>query len=224
MPILKHKNPKADLRRGYRVRLEIGIVLALLILLVLFNIHLNYNNNNNFQAPEQETVKMKNVEQTEIHKKPPPPPAPKVPVEVPNDAVVNDKPIGLNSELNMNAPLKMPPPPKENNDKNKKQKKDVFVVVENMPKLKGGMAALQKSVKYPEMARKAGIEGTVYVQFVVSKKGVPTNIKVVRGIGGGCDEAAVAAIKKARFTPGMQRGRPVPVRMSIPVRFHLQSQ
>lgn len=223
MPILRNKKPNVDLKRGYRMRLEIGIVLALLILLALFNIHLNYNNNNSFQAPEQETVKMKNVEQTEIHKKPPPPPAPKVPVEVPNDAVVNDKPIGLNSELNMNEPLKMPPPP-EKNDKKKKKKQDVFVVVENMPKLKGGMAALQKNVKYPEMARKAGIEGTVYVQFVVSKKGIPKDLKVVRGIGAGCDQAAVNAIKKARFTPGMQRGRPVPVRMSIPVRFHLQSQ
>ena len=223
MPIIENKTPKADLRRGYRVRLEIGLVLALLILLVLFNVHLNYKNNKNFTAPKQETVQMKKVRETQINKKPPPPPAPKVPVAVPNDAVINDKPIGLNSELNMNQPMKMPPPPPKE-DKKKKQKQNVFVVVENMPKLKGGMRALQANVKYPELARKAGIEGTVYVQFVVSKQGVPKDIHVVRGIGGGCDQSAINAIKKARFTPGMQRGRPVPVRMSIPVRFQLQNQ
>lgn len=223
MPIIKNKKPKADLRRGYRVRLEIGIVLALLIALVLFNVHLNYNNNENFTPPKQETVKMKKVRETKIHQKPPPPPAPKVPVAVPNDAVINDKPIGLNSELNMNQPMKLPPPPKKA-QKKKKQKHNVFVVVENMPKLKGGMKALQQNVHYPKLARKAGIEGTVFVQFIVNKKGIPTHIHVVRGIGGGCDQAAINAIKKARFTPGMQRGRPVPVRMSIPVRFQLQSQ
>ncbi len=223
MPIINNKKPKADLRRGYRVRLEIGLVLALLVLLVLFNIHLNYKNTNNFSAPKQETVQMKKVRETQIHKKPPPPPAPKVPVAVPNDAVINDKPIGLNSELNMNQPMKMPPPPPKEKKK-EKQKQNVFVVVENMPKLKGGMRALQANVKYPELARKAGIEGTVFVQFIVNKQGVPTDIHVVRGIGGGCDQAAINAIKKARFTPGMQRGRPVPVRMSIPVRFQLQNQ
>ena len=223
MPIINNKKPKVDLRRGYRVRLEIGIILALLILLVLFNVHLNYKNNKNFTAPKQETVKMKKIRETHINKKPPPPPAPKVPVAVPNDAVISDKPIGLNSELNMNQPMKMPPPPPKAKKK-KKQKQNVFVVVENMPKLKGGMKALQANVKYPELARKAGIEGTVFVQFIVNKQGVPTHIHVVRGIGGGCDQSAINAIKKARFTPGMQRGRPVPVRMSIPVRFQLQNQ
>ena len=73
------------------------------------------------------------------------------------------------------------------------------------------------------MARRAGIEGRVTVQFIVNEAGQVENPRVIRGIGGGCDEAALEAVKKAKFTPGMQRGRPVRVQFSLPVIFRLQS-
>src|SRR5690606_38550688 len=108
-------------------------------------------------------------------------------------------------------PVVEPPPPPEH----------VFVAVEQMPELVGGIQGLQGRIQYPEMARRAGIEGRVFVQFVVNEQGVPSDIRVVRGIGGGADEAAVAAVRESRFTPGLQRGRPVKVRMSLPVTFRL---
>jgi protein TonB len=95
------------------------------------------------------------------------------------------------------------------------------VVVEQMPVLIGGMGNLQKQVNYPETARQAGIEGTVIVQFIVSETGSVINPKVIRGIGGGCDEAAIEAVKKATFNPGSQRGVPVPVQYSLPIVFRL---
>jgi TonB family protein len=99
----------------------------------------------------------------------------------------------------------------------------VFEAVGQMPKLKGGYAALQKHVQYPARCANAGIQGRVTVQFVVNKKGIPTKVHVTRGIGGGCDQAAVRAVKKyARFTPGRQRGKAVLVRMSLPIVFRLQ--
>jgi protein TonB len=61
------------------------------------------------------------------------------------------------------------------------------------------------------------------VQFVIDERGNVNNPVVVRGIGGGCDEAAVEAVKKAKFTPGMQRGRPVKVSYTLPVTFRLSS-
>lgn len=100
---------------------------------------------------------------------------------------------------------------------------EIFIVVERMPELVGGLEALQRNIVYPEIARLAGIEGRVTVQFVIDERGNVNNPVVVRGIGGGCDEAAVEAVKKAKFTPGMQRGRPVKVSYTLPVTFRLSS-
>lgn len=99
---------------------------------------------------------------------------------------------------------------------------DVFVVVEQMPELIGGLAAIQRQITYPDLARKAGIEGRVIVQFIVDETGQVTSAEVVRGIGGGCDEEALRAVRSVRFKPGIQRGQPVKVKMSVPVTFRLQ--
>jgi TonB family protein len=98
---------------------------------------------------------------------------------------------------------------------------EIFLVVEEDPQLIGGLEGLQRSVRYPDIARKAGIEGRVFVQFVVNERGEVENPVITRGIGGGCDEAALEAVKKAVFTPGKQRGKPVKVQYSLPVTFRL---
>ena len=96
-----------------------------------------------------------------------------------------------------------------------------FVVVEQMPQLRGGLANIQRKVRYPEEARRMGIEGRVTVQFIVGVDGSIDNPRVIRGIGGGCDEEAIRVIKTATFNPGMQRGRPVRVQYSLPIVFRL---
>jgi TonB family protein len=98
---------------------------------------------------------------------------------------------------------------------------DIFVVVDKMPELKGGIKSIMENVRYPDLARKAGIEGRVFVQFVVDENGNVINPEVVRGIGAGCDEAALEAVKKAKFEPGFQNGRPVKVKYAIPISFKL---
>ena len=98
-----------------------------------------------------------------------------------------------------------------------------FVPIERKPEINGGYAAFAKNLVYPKMAREAGISGKVVLEFVVNEKGKPIDIKVVRGIGGGCDEAAIEALKKITFSPGIQRGRPVKVRFVLPVTFKLNS-
>jgi protein TonB len=91
-----------------------------------------------------------------------------------------------------------------------------------MPKMIGGQEWLYSNIEYPERARRAGIEGRVIIQFIVNKKGEVENAKVVRGIGAGCDKAALEVIKKARFTIGRQRGRAVRVKMTQAIFFQLQ--
>lgn len=93
--------------------------------------------------------------------------------------------------------------------------------VDDTPELVGGMKALQASITYPEMAKEAGIEGRVIVQFVVDEDGTVTNPKVARGAHKLLNEAALSAVKEQTFKPGTTDGRPVPVQMSLPVTFRL---
>jgi TonB family C-terminal domain len=92
---------------------------------------------------------------------------------------------------------------------------------EVMPEPVGGMAAIVKKVTYPEMARKNGIEGKVYVLVMVNEKGGVDDVKVIRGIGAGCDEAAVKAVKESKFTPGKNKGVNVKVKLSLPIVFKM---
>jgi TonB family protein len=101
---------------------------------------------------------------------------------------------------------------------------DFFVVVEEMPELIGGLASLQQKISYPELARRAGIEGRVYVQFVVDENGNVVDPKIIRGIGGGADEEALRVVSQAKFSPGIQRGQPVRVQYSLPIMFKLNNE
>lgn len=92
---------------------------------------------------------------------------------------------------------------------------------EVMPEPVGGMAAVVKKISYPEMARKNGVEGKVYVLVMINEKGGVDDVKVIRGIGAGCDEAAVRAVKECKFNPGKSKGAAVKVKLSLPISFKL---
>lgn len=103
---------------------------------------------------------------------------------------------------------------------------EIFVVAETMPDFPGGYPALhvylRRNIQYPEMARQLGISGTVYISFIVDIDGKIGQVAVLRGIGGGCDEEALRVVNSMpKWSPGKQRGKPVRVAMSIPVKFVL---
>tara|TARA_R100001143_G_scaffold63581_1_gene72399 strand:+ start:2729 stop:4672 length:1944 start_codon:yes stop_codon:yes gene_type:complete len=104
---------------------------------------------------------------------------------------------------------------------NPDEEKDFFVVVEKMPELIGGLESLASQIQYPEMARRAGIEGRVFVQFIVNEEGEVEHPRIIRGIGGGADEEALRVVRQAKFTPGVQRGKPVRVQYALPFNFKL---
>lgn len=168
-----------------------------------------------FSAPApQEFVKFEDIENTRQLTRPPPPPRPAIPIEAPSDQVLEDVQL-TSSELNVEEDTAPPPP------KSEEIEDEYFVAVEDMPEPVGGLEAIQRSVDYPEIARRAGVQGRVFVLAYVNEKGEVTKTEVQRGIGGGCDEEAAAAVLKAKFVPGRQRGKPVKVRVSIPIRFQL---
>jgi TonB family protein len=99
---------------------------------------------------------------------------------------------------------------------------DFYIAVEEMPEIIGGLKSIQEKIHYPEIAKRAGIEGKVYVLAFIDETGNVVNARIIKGIGAGCDEAALDAVKQTKFTPGRQRGKPVKVQVSIPIVFKLQ--
>jgi protein TonB len=216
------RKPEANLRNYYTILLETGLILALLILTALVRIDFRTAEVEIVYVDEQEIVEMEEIIQTQQQETPPPPPRPPVPVPVPNDQIIEDVDIMIDAEFDFGSPLALPPPPPQQED-NAEPEEDFFILVEQMPELIGGLEALQRDVRYPERALRANIQGRVYVQFIVNERGEVENPRVIRGIGGGCDEEALRVVSQAKFKPGMQRGRPVRVQYNLPVIFMIRS-
>jgi len=96
-----------------------------------------------------------------------------------------------------------------------------FIEVDEMPKPVGGMMAMARNVRYPDSAKKDTVEGTVYVEAFLDEKGAVVKTTIVKGVRSDLDQAAQAAVQSTKFTPGKQKGKPVRVRISIPIRFRL---
>ena len=128
----------------------------------------------------------------------------------------------VHEEIIQIPPQESNPAPKAYTQNEDGDDEEVFMIVERMPELIGGLASIQSKIKYPEVAKKAGIEGRVFIQFIVDKNGHVIDPVVVRGIGGGCDEEAVRAVSQAKFKPGTQRNEVVKVKMSLPITFKLK--
>lgn len=99
-----------------------------------------------------------------------------------------------------------------------------LVSVEQMPQLVGGIMSLQKKIHYPEIAKRAGIQGKVYILAYIDEKGNVADARVIKGIGAGCDQTALNAVKESKFIPGRKEGKPVKVQVSIPVVFRLSDK
>jgi len=205
-------------QQQYRISVEGSLAGALCLLLAAFSF--NFQTDAEFIIPEQEqvVVQMEEIEQTQQIERPPPPPRPPVPIEVPNDEVLEDEALDIDAEIDFDEPVDLPPPPPPAAEE---QEPEIFVVVEQMPELIGGVASLQRAVKYPEVARLAGIEGVVVVQLVINEDGTPSDPKILRSAGDILNDAAVEALLKQKFKPGKQRGKPVRVQMAFPVTFRL---
>jgi len=173
---------------------------------------------------------------------PPPPPAPTAELEkrvrfVPPIVVDADVPesegLPLQDELNKNPvyiPIDVSEEPVEIKKDEVLQIEDTSppeIFVQEMPDFPGGEREMQKflaeNIQYPADASQNGIQGTVFTQFVVDSKGNITDVKILRGIGGGCDEEATRVIKiMPKWHPGRQNGKTVRVLYNMPIVFKLQ--
>jgi protein TonB len=157
---------------------------------------------------------------------PPPPPAVQQPVviEVPDDEEIEedisiDLDIEMTEDLVIEEIVAVDAPEEE-------VAETIFQIVEESPTPKGGLSAfykyLNKNLQYPAQARRMAVEGRVFLSFVVEKDGSITDVKVMKGIGAGCDEESIRVMQNApKWNPGKQRGNPVRVRYSFPIVFKL---
>ena len=91
-----------------------------------------------------------------------------------------------------------------------------YLMCEKMPELIGGMDGLQRKIKYPLQAKTLGVQGVVYVQAIIDEKGKVESSKLVKKLGAGCDEEAIRVLKKSKYKPGYDKGKPEKDRNTIP--------
>lgn len=216
------KNPKIDIKRKYLRYCETGLILSLLTVILLFLYIPHIEISEIILEKAQELINIEDVIATKHESPPPPPPKPAIPIEAPTDDILEDIEFE-ETDLDVNADVTAPPPaPVKDEDKEEEEEPVFFVVVEQLPEPIGGIAGIQKRIVYPEIAIRAGIQGRVYINAYVDENGDVKKAEVIKGIGAGCDEAAIAAVLLTKFKPGKQRDRPVKVQVTIPIKFILR--
>ena len=223
------KSPKADLESKKLTFTLIGLVVTLFVVWRVFE-YKSYdkqsidNLQKTVEVIEEEMVEITKQEQPKVQ---PPQPKPQVTqIQVVEDDVEVEDEIDINAEVDQDEVIEeyeFTPPEIEEEEI---VEAEIFKVVEEMPEFPGGSAKLmeyiQKNIKYPMMARESDIQGRVFVNFVVEPDGSISNVAVLRGIGGGCDEEAVRVVNSMpKWKPGTQKGKPVRCQFVLPIKFEL---
>ena len=225
------KTPKADLENKKSTWLLVGYVIVLAFMFIAFewtkrDIKIDTSQAITDLVFEEEIIPI--TEQPEQAAPPPPPAAPPIAETltiVEDDADVEETTIATSEETNQAVEIKYVPVAVEEEEP---EEQTIFEVVEQMPEFpNGGMAGLMqylsKNIKYPTIAQENGTQGRVTVQFVDNRDGSIVDAKVLRGVDPYLDKEAIRVISSMpKWKPGMQRGKAVRVKYTVPVMFRLQ--
>lgn len=223
------KTPKADLESKKTVFLQIGLVVVLSLVLVAFewtstDVNVDFSLQEEDIEVEEEIIPITRQEEV----KPPPPPPPPAVADILN--IVEDD-VELDEELEiMDTEMSQDDIVDFSNmvfEEETRDEGEIFMIVEEMPEFPGGSEALQKylaqSVRYPVIAQENGIQGRVYIQFVINQNGEVTNATILRGVDPSLDREALRVVEAMpKWKPGKQRNRPVRVSYTVPINFVLQ--
>ncbi|PCH67427.1 MAG: energy transducer TonB [Bacteroidetes bacterium] len=215
------KNPKVDLEAKRQQFFQIGLLASLLLVIVAFE--WSSRDDTNYDLGDlvvSDEIEM-DVPPTKQEKKPPPPPPPPKLEVVEDETVLEDQPVLEDTEIDEDVAIEIEEEPEE------EEEPDIFMVVEQMPEFPGGVQAmykfLYKNIKYPPLAKENDITGKVFIKFVVTSKGRVEKAHILKGIGGGCDEEALRVVNMMpSWNAGKQRGKPVNVWFTLPIKFTLQ--
>lgn len=218
------KSQEANLEKKRVPLIIIGLLFSTALVLVAFEYKAYETQIKNLGELNLDLIEEEIIPISQQTPPPPPPPPPTTTIieivedeeEIEEELVIEDMDVDENTEIEYIEVVK-----------EAVVEDKIFTIVEQMPQFPGGDAALLKylsnNIKYPPIAKDAGIQGTVYVTFVVNVEGKVKDVKVLRSIGGGCDEEAVRVVQSMpSWSPGKQRGKPVPVQYNLPIRFTLK--
>ena len=220
------KTEKADLTKKSFLFFNIGLIVSLLLALSAITYKV-YDDTSAKDLNGNQTIVEEILDVPPTEQLPPPPPKIEQPqiIEVPDEQKIEEEiEINMDTETTITetkteiAPVIV--------EEEKEDPNQVFLVVEETAAPIGGMPAfyefVRKKLKYPAQARRMGVEGKVFVEFVIEKDGSITDVKAIKGIGAGCDEEAARVVGDApKWKPGKQRGKPVRQRMVLPISFKL---
>lgn len=228
------KAAHADLEKSKGLNLLLGLVVALSVLFSAFQwrsfaevkehtLALN-------QADLEDTMIVEDLKQEEPEPEPVQQPEQQIEAALPDDfrVVDNDTKVAEISFVSAEEDKPLPPPAPAAPAPVEEETEEIFEIVEEAPEFPdGGMEGLNKylskSIKYPDIAADAGIQGRVIVQFVVERDGSPSDVKVVRGVDPALDKEAERVVKAMpKWKPGKQRGKAVRTKFTLPVQFRLQ--
>ncbi len=218
------KSPEANLENKRIPLIIMGLLFSTAFVLVAFE----------WKAYEKEVQSLGSLSQDMMEEEiipmsqqqpppPPPPPAPTTVIEIVEDEkeieeelIIEDLEVDEETEIEIIEEVE-----------EEVVEEEIFTIVEQMPTFPGGEAELMKylgkNTKYPAIAKDAGIQGTVFVTFVVDTDGKVKDVRVLRSIGGGCDEEAIRVVENMPdWSPGRQRGKNVKVQYNLPIRFTLR--
>jgi periplasmic protein TonB len=220
------KTAKADLGKKTFLFFNIGLIVALLSAIFAFN----YKSVDDTRQVDLEITSI-TEDPFEVlptdHTPTPPPQRIEQPIikEVPNDEMLDEIPIDMDNETDATEKKDVIPfvPIVEEPEEDPET---IFIAVEESAAPADGLNSfydfVSKKIKYPAQAKRMGIEGKVFVQFIIEKDGSLSEVTTIKGIGGGCDEEAERILRMApKWKPGKQRGKPVRQKMVLPITFRM---
>jgi len=220
------KTPEANLENKKSLFFVTGLAVALAVVLVAFEWKQYEFTETDLGSVEfdQEEEELIPITRQELQPPPPPPPPPQqIELEIVEDEVETED-VDIDSEMDEDTETEIRDIVEEEVVEAAPQ---IFTIVEEQAEFPGGyqkmMEFISKNISYPQIARETNIQGKVYVQFVVRKDGSITDAKILRGIGGGCDQEALKVVKKMpKWKPGKQRNQPVNMYFNLPINFTLR--
>jgi protein TonB len=219
------KNPKADLEKVRGTFLAGGLLASMVIIYLLVNLKfydVKASELGQLVVDEMEEEIIPITQQNTPPPPPPPPPAAPEVIEIVEDDVEVEEIEMIDTEADAETIVE------EFEVVEEVVEEEIFTIVESMPEFPGGgqealFKYLQKEMKYPQIAKENGIQGTVFVNFVVGKDGKIRDVKILRGVNKMLDDEAIRVVKAMpSWKPGKQRGKPVSVSYNLPIKFTLR--
>lgn len=219
------KNPKADLEKLRGTFMAAGLLISMVATYVIINLKFYEVSASELGQLVVEQVEEEIIPVTQQNTPPPPPPPPPAAPEI---IQVVDNEVEVAEVQMVDTEADATTVVEEFAVVEEVVEEEIFTIVETMPEFPGGgqealFKFLQSEMKYPQVAKENGIQGTVFVNFVVGQDGKIRDVKVLRGVNKMLDDEAVRVVKAMpSWKPGKQRGKPVSVSYNLPIKFTLR--